>query len=137
MEEFSQTTYHDDYYRRRAASWEEHTGTPRYLITDIDYTTYRVYPIPNANDILKLTVRRLPLQRLTALTDNLEVPERYQYGLLYKMQAEAYTAPKAIMAGYGEASVLAERKWQDFLVNSASSIKKKTRNPGKTRYGGL
>lgn len=137
MEEFSQTTYYDDYYRRRVASWEEQTGTPQCIITDIDYLTYRLYPIPVEDDTLKLTVRRLPLNRLTSLTDSLEIPERYQYSLLYKLQKEAYSAPKALLMGFGDALMVAERRWEEALKNAVSKIRIKTRGPGKVRYGGL
>jgi hypothetical protein len=137
IEEFQQSSYYDDYGHRRSASWEEHTGTPNSLITDITSDEFRVYPIPTEDDTIKLTVRRLPLYTLTALTDELELPERYQYGLLYKLQKEAYSNPKALLMGYGDALMIATKSWSDFVSNASKRIKIKTRGPGKVRYGGI
>jgi hypothetical protein len=137
IEEYQQTSYRDDYGHRKASSWEEHTGTPTTLITDIDSGYFRVYPIPTESDTVKLTVRRLPLNVLDSLDDELEIPQRYQYGLLYKLQKEAYSGPKSLLMGYGDALAVATRNWIEFISNATKRIKIMARGPGKVRYGGL
>ena len=137
IEEFQNSTGQDDYGVSRHASWEERTGTPDVLITDINSGYARIYPIPEADDEIKLTVRRLPLIDLVDLDEELEIPSRYQFGLLYKVQIEAFSSPKALLMGYGDALVAAKEKWEDFLIQAHKQVRVRTRGPGKTRYYSL
>jgi hypothetical protein len=136
IEEFDQTGI-DDYGIRRSTSWRTRTGTPQFLITDITADTARLYPIPEEDDTLQLTVRRHPLVEITDFDDELEVPTRWQYGLLHKLKMEAYSTPQALAVGFSNALLVAEREWEKFIVDASSTIKKKTRRAGKIRYGGI
>ena len=74
---------------------------------------------------------------MESLKDELEIPSRYQYGLIYKLQKEAYANPKALLMGYGEALMVATKSWSDLVLGASKRIKIKTRGPGKVRYGGI
>ena len=137
MEEFQTSSFIDDYGIKRSTSWETRTGKPRSLITDITSNSVRLYPIPDAVDMIKLTVRRYPLRDIESLDDELEVPQRFQYGLLYKMQSEAFKNPKALISGYGDAAVAAKADWDNFITDAYKHFRVKTQGPGKIRYGGL
>lgn len=53
-------------------NWENNTGAPTQLLHDRFQAKLRLYPKPNANDTLNLTVYRRPLAKLSAGSD---VPE--------------------------------------------------------------
>jgi hypothetical protein len=137
IEDFQTQVYVDDYGIQRHASWENQTGEVRCLIRDIELNKLRTYPISNIDDQLLLTVRRYPLLDITSVDDSFEIPSNYQLGLLYKVKAEAFKNPKALMAGFGDAAVVAKRDWEDFLNRVDSRTKIRTRGPGKVRYGGI
>lgn len=118
-------------------SWETETGIIQYAISDIDYDTLRLYRIPEASDNLKLTVRRLTLNPVTSVEDELEIPYQYQYGLLHGLKVFAYNTPKAIAAGYFNLIPFEKQSWEEYLLQAARDYKVKTRGPGKIRYGGL
>lgn len=137
IEDFKTSIYVDDYGVRKDASWESRTGSPRYLIRDIRQNYLRSYPIPTENDTLLLTVRRLPLNDITELTDELEVPPRYQLGLLKYVEKELFSKPIAVLAGFGDLISVASKAWDDFCNMADSRTKIRTRGPGQVRYGGL
>lgn len=138
MEEFSQAAYYDDYGRAiRAAIDGDRTGTPRVLITDAGADTMIVWPKPTEDDTVTLYVRRRPLSTLTAATDDLEVPEAYQLGLLHRVRSEAYSQPKALAAGFAESGLKAAADWETFLLRCSSRNFIRSQRPGRMRYGGL
>lgn len=137
IEEFQTSLYVDDYGIRRTTSWESNAGVIQCFIRDIYQDKLRAYPIPEQDDFLLLTVRRYPLNNITALDQVLEVPERWQFGLLYGMRKEAFRNPKALAAGFGNAVTLAEADWENFLIKAVSREQIRTRGPGKIRYGGI
>lgn len=137
IEDFKTSVYVDDYGIRKDASWENRTGTPIYLIRDIRQDYLRLYPTPTTADTLLLTVRRLPLGDITELSDDLEVPSRWQLGLLKYVEKEMYSKPIAVLGGFGELGISAKIGWEEFCNHAASRIQIRTRGPGKVRYGGL
>jgi hypothetical protein len=137
IQDFQTKIYADDYGIRKHESWEVKTGTPQCLIRDLEHDKLRIYPIPEADDTLILSVRRYPMEDITTMTDELELPSHWQYGLLYKIRKEAFVNPKALMAGFGDASIVAKRDWEEFLNKAESKIKIRTRGPGQVRYGGI
>lgn len=137
IEEFRTSTLRDDYGTRKSASWKSLEGTPRYLISDIRSGTFRLYPIPTEDDSITLTVRRYPMASLESSSDDLELPDRWQKGLVYKLASEAYSTPKAMMSGFGEAGLIAAKRWEDHLNKACSRLGIRDRGPGKIRYGGL
>ena len=137
IEQFQQGFYDDDYGLRRVTSWETRTGTPRTIITDLDSGYFRLYPIPTENDTINLAVRRLPLHRLQQLDDHIEIPNRWVYTLMYKVQELAYSHPLALANGFGDGLMYAKQQWEKNIVDASSKYKIKQRGPGVTRYGGL
>lgn len=121
----------------RPGTWETKTGTPKYLITDIETNKYRLFPIPVEDDTVKLTVRRLPFNVINELNDELEIPRRYHFGLISGLKLYAYANPKAVSLGYGSLLPYEQTKWEDVLLRATKDYNVKVRGPGKTRYGGL
>lgn len=137
IEDFQTTGFIDDYGHRRVRSWESKTGTSQYIIRDMRDDYFRLYPIPEEDDTLKLTVRRLPMEDITNLTDEFEIPSRWQYGLLEYLRKEAFRKPSALNSGFGDAMAAATNAWNSFISHAESKTKIRTRGPGQTRYGGL
>lgn len=137
MEDFHTQYFIDDYGNKKMASWETRTGTPRCLIRDMEQDYLRAYPIPTEDDTLLLTVRRLPMEDITNLTDEIEISNRWRYGLLHKLKSEAYNKPKALMLGFEKASFRAELDWDKWLNEARSRMNIRTRGPGQVRYGGI
>ncbi len=77
------------------AAWETTTGTPRAIITDMDMTRYRLYPIPTANDTITATVRRMPAVAITGQNQTPEVPAIHHRELLYWCWFRAYSKQDA------------------------------------------
>lgn len=73
-----------------SAGWQEDTGTPTHLITDMDTGYLRAYPIPNDDDSAQLTVVRLPLQDLAGDDDEPEINPRFHRSLRHWMLYRAY-----------------------------------------------
>jgi len=134
IEEFQVSYFVDDYGYKRSASWETRTGPLQALISDIEAGYLRAYPIPEEDDVLELTVRRYPMSDLTDIDDKLEVPERFQFGLLHGLEAYALATP---MFPVPQAAMAAKARWEQFLDRADSRTKIKTRGPGRVRYGGL
>jgi len=136
LEEFQVSYFVDDYGYKRSASWMTRTGATQCLIRDIELDKLRVYPIPTENDTdtLELTVRRYPMSDLTDIDDALEVPARWQFGLLHGLEAYALQSP---LFPIRDAGMAARGRWEDFLNQAASRIQIRTRGPGAVRYGGL
>lgn len=137
IEDFQTSVYVDDYGIRKVASWESATGSPQCLIRDIRKDKMRIYPIPEEDDAIILTVRRLPLNDIALLNDALEVPSRWQIGLLYYVRKEAYRKPLAMVNGLDKLIPIVENDWEQFLSKAESSTTIKTRGPGRVRYGGI
>jgi hypothetical protein len=134
IEQF-QTQYTSiDYGYRRTTSWATRTGTPQVLLRDIELNKLRAYPIPTEDDVLELTVRRLPMSDLTDIDDSLEVPQRYQFGLLHGLEAYALASP---LFPVPDIAMSARVRWEEFLNKSDSTVKIRTRGPGTVRYGGF
>jgi len=98
------TEFMDRYYR----SWDSvltSPGTPAAFIEDQNTGKITIYPVPDADDTLKMTVVRLPLVQMstTTLTASPEVHMKYHFDLLdgilwraySKQDAETYDPKKA------------------------------------------
>lgn len=83
--------------------WEDETGTPRAVVTGYQTNALRLWPVPTANDTLRLTVTRLPLTDVNAVDDTPEIPAPYHrklaQWLLYRVysvqDSELFDAQKA------------------------------------------
>lgn len=86
---------HVDEMDARAPQWETETGTPRALVTDYQSNALRLYPIPTADDTLRLTVSRLPLNDMAADDDEPEIRREHQRGLVQWMLHRAFDVKDA------------------------------------------
>jgi hypothetical protein len=71
--------------------WEQESGTPSRIIRDWGSQRVKVYPMPVVDTTLVLQVIREPLATLESLDDELEIPARYQRGLVDWMLFRAYS----------------------------------------------
>jgi hypothetical protein len=100
---------------RGSCEWANDTGTPTSYIADFDHfgtdsdgnRAIRLYPTPDADTVLQLSVLRLPLEPLQP-TDSPEIPSYQHYDLVYwalKMAYEKHDADTfdpALSKTYGE-----------------------------------
>lgn len=70
--------------------WENQTGLPWRGVTDYQSNAIRLWPSPAANDVLKLSVIRLPLVDMVADTDEPEIRKEYHPQLVQWMLHRAY-----------------------------------------------
>lgn len=75
---------------RSAPGWEDSEGDPSHYITDYDSGKLRLYPAPTVDDVLTLTVVRLPLQDMEADNAEPEIKPHLHEALLYGMKYRAY-----------------------------------------------
>ena len=71
--------------------WEATTDEPQFYTEDLNRHEIRLYPIPDANDTLNLTVRRRPLTLMSLDADlPSDIPTHQHAGLLHWMLYLAY-----------------------------------------------
>lgn len=92
LDKAEQSFLSDDYGAfAGGAGWDDRTGTPRALITDMEIDKGRLVPIPTEADTLEMSVYRLPLNTVTTASTELEITDaRHQRHLLLGMKALAY-----------------------------------------------
>ena len=116
--------------------WEESTGSPRFLVDNMQRDMVRVVPIPIEADTIDLTVVRFPLARITDGTETLEVSDlRYIYTILDCMKSYAYKKQDADVADPD----LAENFKAEFfrkITQINNEVQRLRRPTGKIRYGG-
>lgn len=76
------------------ADWRPSTGVPRALIVR-SRTKVEVWPVPTEDTVITLDVFRLPLNPVEDPSDELEVDEIHETGLLHFMMYRAYARPDA------------------------------------------
>lgn len=77
---------------KRRPGWELHTGpVPLLVVSDYETGKLRIYPSPTQGSNLRLTVRRLPLQAMSADTDAPEIRPEYHPALVQWMLFRAYS----------------------------------------------
>lgn len=120
-------------------NWTTATGTPAYIVTDMEHNKLRLVPIPVEDDTLKLHVYRLPLESLTEDSSDFEIEEdEYQRGLLFYMKYLAYM--KNDSDAYS--SALSDKSfslWNNFIETSKRYLRRQrfSSTKGTIRYGGL
>lgn len=108
--------------------WEQSTGKPRYIVTDVEINAIQLAPIPVEADTLKLIVYRLPLCDITDDQQVLEVVEEdYQRGLLFYMKYLAYMK--------NDIDTYDERLQQTALSNHENFIEISKRQIRRLRFG--
>lgn len=71
--------------------WEDSSAsTPMIFVPDWQSGKLRLWPNPQSNVTVKMTVVRTPLEKMVADSDEPEIPERYHPALVYGAMARAY-----------------------------------------------
>lgn len=73
------------------SNWEEASGTPRGYVPDFDSKLFRLYPTPDADVEVRLTVVRLPLADMVKGEDEPEIAAHLHDALIDGMLDEAYS----------------------------------------------
>lgn len=79
----------------RGTEWMTETGDIDAWVVGLDSRKLRLYRVPTANGVLRLTVQRLPLAKLVVPTDLPEVDERYHERLVDWMLYRYYSTNDA------------------------------------------
>lgn len=131
--------YNSPFASSSALDWESSSGTPRYIVTDIEMNMIRVAPIPVVADTIQLMVYRLPLLDINFDNEILEVVEEdYQRGLLFYMKYMAYG--KNDVDTYDERlQAVALSNHEDFIETAKQQLRRArfSATKGVVRYGGL
>lgn len=113
---------------KQRPGWDADTGEPRLYIPDFQTDTIRPYPIPEADDVLRVTVSRLPLNPITVNTLDSKAPEinpRHHRSLVFwmlyrafsKQDADTYDPKRAQLnldlfeAEFGKKSTAIDEQW--------------------------
>ncbi len=131
---------YDSYAFSQSINWESATGTPRFIVTDMEPNLGRLVPVPQTDDAIKLRVYRLPLEDISeANNSEFEITEtEYQRGLMYYMKYLAYQKNDSDV--YNEQlSKEAFALFQDFIDRVRRDLKRLRfgSTVGTVRYGGL
>ena len=124
-----------DYGKFTASSdWEDRTGPPQYVITDLEAGKGRLVPTPVADDVISWSVYRMPK---TSLVDGgcLEIENKYRLGLMLKAKAMAYSKHATETRQESKSEALAG-KWEDFIDRADHGHKRKRRRPQSMPTGG-
>ena len=133
-EDLDASYFEDDYGSSLINNWETLTGTPKCLILNIDEDKGRLAPIPVANDILKLTVVRYPLEEII---DGFQIVEgfksRYLQTFITGMKGLAYQKEDSDVFDLD----LARQFEADFLIKAeqfSRKIRNRRRPAGTVQY---
>jgi len=137
IEEFQNSYYDDDYgIIRKKGYWEEQTGTPTHIILNMETDMMRLYPIPSADDELDMVVWREPIYDIESSSSNFEIPQKYNYKLIYKIKELAY-GKQDYETFDGDRREVNLALWENAVLEARSDVKKRTRRPRGVRYGGI
>lgn len=78
---------------RLGSAWLSETGEVMAFVPDMDTQALRLYRVPEANDTMRLTVVRLPLDDMIADSDEPEIHERYHEKLVEWMVYRYFLTP--------------------------------------------
>jgi hypothetical protein len=71
--------------------WESDVGEPMWYVVGLNTHKIRLYPIPDKNYTLNLTVKRLPLVDLELPSDEPEFPEEYHQAIVQWVLFRAFS----------------------------------------------
>jgi len=119
--------------------WQQSTGTPRFLVTDMENNKGRLASIPVIDDTLELQVYRLPLKEITENSATFEITEsEYQRGLILYMKYLAYSK-NDVDTFEQDLADRAKGEAMEFHrdVKRDMTRKRYSSHTGTVRYGGL
>lgn len=125
----------DDYGDFLATSWRSNTGPVQYLVTDDTIGQVRLVPIPTADEVIDLSVYRLPETRIMD-GGELEIPDMFRRRLLLKMRSLGYLKGDAETFNQRQADNF-EVRWQAYLSQAERDNKRFKGGARTTAYGGV
>jgi hypothetical protein len=126
----------DDYGVVQRGQWRTSTGTPYYIVTDIERDKGRLVPIPVADDTLELSVVRLPLKSVVENNGlELAAPKHQRAVVLYAKGLAYDTADADTQNGTLAAKFMGEGL--GLFLDIRDETKRLRRRPGVVAYGGL
>ena len=127
----------DDYGTQLTGQWRTATGTPEFLITDIDAASNRLVPESNIDDTIEWSVYRLPINAVTSTSVVLEIEGRFHYDLLVWAKVLAFKKQDAETQDMTRSRDW-QREWESKVIPDASKyFMMKFRKLGTTAYGGI
>lgn len=115
-------------------SWEEVTGEPKFLVTDVAVGKARLVPIPDADsapEVITLQVYRMPTDSAV-----MEIPNRYRRELLLFAKYKAYDKNDSDV--HNERLALKYKgEWEQILLELGLEEKRRNKNKMTTGYGGI
>lgn len=135
LKEIEQGVIANDYGKFTTNSdWEDRTGPPKYVITDLEAGKGRLVPIPVAGDAVSWSVYRMPNVSLIE-GGVLEIENKFRMGLMLKAKALAYGKHDTETRQESKAQTF-EGKWEDFIDRSDHDHKRKRRRAQLMPTGG-
>jgi hypothetical protein len=110
---------------RNRLDWEDDTGMPEYYFLDneqLGVTSLVLYPVPDADLTLNLTVFRLPLAAMAQDEDTNEIPERHQSDLLHWACHLAYLKQDADTLNSSKADYYEQKFTQAFGLKQNAEL---------------
>jgi hypothetical protein len=127
----------DDYGLEVRSRWRDSTGTPRFVIEDMDAFNSRLAPIPTEADSIEWSVYRLPLEAIDSTGSALEIDDRFHYDLLVWAKKMAFSKQDVETQDMTRQRDM-ERDWNTRVIPEAQAyFRKKYRRSGVTSYGGI
>lgn len=93
--------------------WENQSGTPKFIVPNIEAESFIVWPNPNINETLRLYTYKVA-DHVDATGDSLEIDSQYRLGLSLKVMALAYGKHDTIETEDLQRSMLYSQKWKSF-----------------------
>lgn len=135
LREIEQSYLSDDYGIQLTDNWEDLTGEPIYMVTDMDVGKVRLVPIPAEDATVALYTYRFPKTSPRNDADP-EIPDEFRRGLAFYCKFLAYQKNDIETRNDDRASDNLDL-WNEFVVQTKSEISRKQRGPQTTQYGGI
>lgn len=136
VEDVAQLAIDTDYGIQRGFRLDNTPGEVRFVVTNMEPAKLRLVRIPSHAGVLRMTVYRRPLARITDLDGTLEIPEEHHNSLLWWMKALAYQKddtetrdPKRVAEN--------ETRFVDYCAQVRAEREKREHKVRVVHYGGL
>lgn len=120
----------------RGMYFDGRPGTVAALITGMDENTVRVWPMPNANTAIRLSVFRLPLAQLTDGDNLIVVPAQHQRALLMWAKHLAYGVHDSDAFDRTKSENY-EQKFMAYCASATVDQDRARHKPRTVAYGGI
>lgn len=107
-----------------SGEWEDETGPPKFIITDLHQDKLVLWPIPVADDVLTLYTFK-EADHISLTTDNLEIDSQYRLGLTYKVMSLAFNKHDVLETEDLQKSMLFGQKWESFVQDAKATYDKR------------